>query len=60
MFALFGEIQLKEKDLRLAYVTDVVGRPIESSTEMTDADAVQVIAAIERDLENPFPKDGAK
>jgi len=54
MFALFGEIGLKEKPDRLAYVADVIGREVASSTEMTDADAERVIAAIERDLAQPF------
>lgn len=63
MFALFGDIGLKEKPDRLAYVADVIGREVGSSTEMTDADAEQVIAAIERDLAQPFapvdqPLDG--
>lgn len=54
MFALFGEIGLTEKADRLAYVADVIGRQVGSSTEMTDADAEAVIAAIENDLANPF------
>lgn len=55
MFALLGEIGRNEKEDRLAYVSNVCGRPITSSTEMTDADAERVIAAIEADLQNPFP-----
>lgn len=51
MFALFGEIGVKEKSDRLAYVADVVGREIASSTDMTEADARAVIAAIEDDLQ---------
>lgn len=58
MFALFGEIGLTEKPDRLAYVGDVIGRQVASSTEMTDADAERVIAAIEADLDQPFPVDG--
>lgn len=63
MFALFGEIGLKEKPDRLAYVADVIGREVGGSAEMTDADAEAVIAAIERDLAQPFapvdePLDG--
>lgn len=54
MFALFGEIGLTEKADRLAYVGDVIGRQVASSTEMTDADAEAVIEAIERDLAQPF------
>lgn len=57
MFALFGEIGLTEKADRLGYVGDVIGRQVGSSTEMTDADAEQVIAAIEADLDQPFPVD---
>jgi len=51
MFALFGEVGLKERDDRLTYVNDVIQpRAVESSSEMTDDDAGMVIAALEADI----------
>lgn len=46
MFALFNEVGITEKDERLAYVTDVVGREVTTSREMTDADAEAVIGSL--------------
>lgn len=58
MFALMGDAgkiryqeviyDLKAKDDRLAYVSVILGRTVESSKEMTDADAERVIDALER------------
>lgn len=49
MFATFNEAGITEKNERLAYVSDVIGREITTSTEMTDADAEQVIDALKAD-----------
>ena len=54
MFALMGEAGFTAKDKRLEYCEMVVGRPVGSSTELTDADAVAIIRALEDDLQNPF------
>lgn len=51
MFALFGEIELTEKGDRLAYCSDIAGRPIESSTDLTVAEAQAVIAQLLNDKE---------
>lgn len=52
MFALFGEVGLNERDERLAYVNDVIQpRMVESSSEMTDADAEAVIRALTSDAD---------
>lgn len=50
MFALLGDLNITDKPSRLLYVSDVVGRAVVSSTEMTDADAHTVIAAAEAEL----------
>ena len=51
MFALFGEVELSDKADRLAYCSSVAGRPIESSTELTTAEAEAVIAQLLNDKE---------
>lgn len=54
MFALMGELGITDRDNRLVYVSDVVGRQVTSSSEMTDADAEAVIASLEADQQQPF------
>lgn len=54
MFALFGEAGITDKDKRLEYVTEVVGRLVTTSKEMTTADAHAVVAALESRLTDPW------
>jgi len=54
LFATFSDAGITERDDRLRYVSDVVGRDIASSSEMTDADASAVLDALRADLEQPF------
>ena len=49
MFAAMGSAGITDREGRLAYVSDVVGRPVESSSQMTDADAEAVLAALKAD-----------
>jgi hypothetical protein len=49
MFAAMGEVGITEKSDRLAYVSDVIGRTVESSTEMTEDDARRVLDALKAD-----------
>jgi len=51
MFALMGELGITERDDRLLFVSDVVGREVGSSTEMTDADAELVVEALRAELD---------
>ena len=51
MFALFGDAEITDKELRLAYVSDAVGRVVASSKDMTDDDARKVSKALEAELE---------
>lgn len=46
MFSLFNEVGISGRDERLAYVSDVVGRSVQGSAAMTDADAEQVVASL--------------
>lgn len=56
MFATFNDAGITEKNERLAYVSDVVGREITSSTEMSEADASAVLDALKADQD----KDAAR
>jgi hypothetical protein len=47
MFAAMNENGITDRAERLAYVSAVLGRDVFSSSDMTDADAEQVIAALE-------------
>lgn len=47
LMACFGERNIKEKAARLAYIVAVVDRDIESSKELTRAEAAKVIDALE-------------
>ena len=52
MFALFTRAGLAEKADRLAYCTDVAGRPIGSSAELTTTECDAIIRALESDTDN--------
>jgi len=55
MFALMNEAGITDREDRLLYVSDTVGRQVASSKEMTDEDAHAVIQALESDAQ---PVDG--
>jgi hypothetical protein len=57
MFALLGDAGITDRDLRLAFVAETVGREISGSKEMTDHDAEVVIKRLEDMLSKPFPKE---
>lgn len=52
MFALMGEAGITEKADRLLYCSDVLGREIGSSTDLTVAEAEQIVAALKSDTDN--------
>lgn len=43
MFALLGQADITDRDERLAYISDVAGRPVASTNDLTDAEVAQVI-----------------
>ncbi|GAA2346553.1 hypothetical protein [Dactylosporangium salmoneum] len=47
MFALFNDTEFKERDERLAFISEIVGRPIGSSKEIGAAEGERVIVALE-------------
>ena len=51
MFAQFGELGIKDRDLGLAYMTDVLGREVESSKTLSKQEASQIIESQIADLE---------
>ena len=67
MFAALGSIGVKDKAERLAYVAGVIGRTIATSTQLTEAEADEVIEAANAGLAvvpvdgeiMPDPADGA-
>lgn len=54
MHATFNNLGITDRDNRLTYASDVIGREIESSTDLTEAEASAVIDALEADREQPF------
>jgi phage recombination protein Bet len=47
MFALLNDRGIKDRDAQIAGITQVIGRQIESRTELTEADGRAVIASLE-------------
>lgn len=54
MFALFGEAGITDRGLRLAFVSETVGRTVAKSADMTDDDARAVSTRLEGMLDAPF------
>ena len=57
LHATFNELGITERDQRMAYTIDVIGRDIESSKDLTRDEASRVIDRLQRDLEQPFPEE---
>lgn len=51
MFAMFNKVGVTDRDHRLRYTVDVIGRDITTSRELTRAEASEVINALVRDDE---------
>jgi len=51
MHASFGDLNITERDARLLYASDVVGRTLTSSNDLTRAEASRVIEALVKDAE---------
>lgn len=68
MLALFNEVDIQDRDARLRYTVEAIGRPVESSNELTKDEASTVIDALESwaaasqpPVEEPgFDGDGAQ
>lgn len=55
--ALMGELGLKDRDLALKYVADVVGRTVESRNDLTKTEASKVIESLVKDAD-PTASEG--
>lgn len=67
MGALMREVGITEREHALAYVNDTIGREVASRSELTKAEAGQVIDALERDGQQeatnpsaPWPTEGGE
>lgn len=47
----FGEVGIKDRDERMAYTCKVIGRTVESSKDLTKAEAAYVIDALDAEIE---------
>jgi hypothetical protein len=57
LLAAFNDHGMAEHDARMAKISEITGRTVESSSDLTEAEAAQVIDALEADLQQPFPED---
>jgi hypothetical protein len=55
MHATFNELGITERDDRLRFVREVIGRDVESSKDLTKSEATKVIDALVKRQEQPFP-----
>lgn len=51
MQAMFNELGVKERDEKLTYIGDVIGKPVESSKDLTKTAAGNVINQLQNDLD---------
>lgn len=57
MMALFGQVEITDREKRLAYVVDVIGREVETSNDLTVAEQDKVIASLESWIAQSDPTD---
>jgi hypothetical protein len=55
MFALLGQADITDRDERLAYVSDVAGRPVVSTNDLTDDEVARVIERAESYIAQQTP-----
>jgi hypothetical protein len=56
MFALFRDADLTDRDERLAYLSDIVGRPLTTSGELTADEVRTVCQRLESYIAQSQPK----
>lgn len=54
---LLGEAGMPDRQSRLAYVVDVLDRPVESSKDLSRAEGTKVIETLIAQAEGPFPNE---
>jgi hypothetical protein len=55
MYALLGKAELTDREAKLAYVIDVIGRPVDSSNDLTDAEVRTVCDRLESFIKQTEP-----
>jgi hypothetical protein len=55
MYALLGKAELTDREAKLAYVVDVIGRPVDSSNDLTDAEVRAVCDRLESFIKQTDP-----
>lgn len=55
MFALLGQADITDRDDRLAYVSDIAGRPVGSTNDLTDDEVARVIERTESYIAQQTP-----
>lgn len=56
MFALLGKAEIVDRDERLAYVSDIAGRPVASTNDLTDDEVGRVIERTEAYIAQSNPQ----
>jgi len=52
---LFKDLGITDRGIRMQYITDVIGHPVETSKELTEQEARRIIAQIESELRESQP-----
>jgi hypothetical protein len=60
MQALFRERGISLRTKRLEYATEIIGRPIASSRQLSRSEASKVIDRLEQEVQPPIPDDGTR
>lgn len=60
MFALLGQAEITDRNERLAYVSDVIGRETASSNDLTDAEVAAVCERLEKWIAQQTPPQAAE
>ncbi|HEY3259624.1 MAG TPA: Rad52/Rad22 family DNA repair protein [Pseudonocardiaceae bacterium] len=59
MYALLGKAELTDREAKLAYVIDVIGRPVDSSNDLTDAEVRLVCDRLESFIRQTEPSEAS-
>jgi hypothetical protein len=57
MYALLGQAELTDREAKLAYVIDVIGHPVASSNDLTDAEVKTVCDRLEKYIAQTDPAE---
>lgn len=57
MYALLGQAEITDREAKLAYVIDVIGRPVDSSNDLTDAEVRLVCDRLDAFIKQTEPAE---